>query len=495
MSVKRVTSRNRKPVALSSIPDLTWDEFRDEIIQNIGTDGRTVQFFCAPVKGRTRIFSIIADDAHSRLNITSSTVQDSFPSLSNDIHALHIFEREIYEETGIAPADHPWLKPVRYPNAVKNLKPIEQYPFFKMEGSEVHEVAVGPVHAGIIEPGHFRFMCDGENVHHLEIQLGYQHRGIENLFLKGSLFDKTTLAESIAGDTVIGHTSAYTGITQALSGVEISRRAVSIEGIAAELERIAIHLGDLSAIAGDIAYLSGNSMFGALRTMVINSTQALCGNRFGRGLLAPGGVNFDIDDDVQNLINAVLKQISIRTENMCDAMFSDPGVLSRLEKTGIVDKATAKDLALTGSPARASGLRRDTRADHPYGAYSLYPVYARVMEHGDVFARAYMKYLEIQQSAGLVTEMLESLPEETVLRVNPAKLRPDLFAVSLTEGWRGEIAHCAITDEQGNLIRYKIKDPSFTNWTALTLAVRGNGVSDFPLCNKSFNLSYCGFDL
>jgi Ni,Fe-hydrogenase III large subunit len=474
---------------------LTWEEFRDEIIHNIGTDGRIVQFFHAPLNGHTRIFSVIADDAHSRLNITSSTVDGSFDSLSNDIRALHIFEREIFEETGIIPNGHPWLKPVRYPETAAKSEPIENYPFFRMEGSEVHEVAVGPVHAGIIEPGHFRFQCDGENVHHLEIQLGYQHRGLENLFLKGSLFDKTTLAESIAGDTVIGHASAFTGVVQSLSGVEIPRRAVAIEGIAAELERIAIHLGDLSAVAGDIAYLSGNSVFGALRTMVINSTQALCGNRFGRGLLAPGGVRFDIDDDVRNLFHAVLENVSVRTENMCDAMFSDPGVLSRLEKTGIVDTQTAKDLAITGPAARSSGLRRDARADHPYGAYALYPVYARVMPGGDVFARAYMKYLEIQQSADLVREMLDSLPDENVLCVEPCTLKPGLLTVSMTEGWRGEIVHCGITGPDGELLRYKIKDPSFSSWTALALAVRDNGVSDFPLCNKSFNLSYCGFDL
>lgn len=496
--MKRVTSRNGRPLPLAQIPELSFPEFRTEILDGVSHGERVLLYFGLRDRGRIKVYSVLANDDNSSLHSLSSSVAEgeSFDSLANDIPSLHIFEREIFEEFGILPEGHPWLKPVRYPhNRANKREKTENYPFFSMEGDEIHEVAVGPVHAGIIEPGHFRFMCDGENLHHLEIQLGYQHRGVEEMFLQGNILLKTVLAESIAGDTVIGHAYAYARSMEGLCGIEIPRRAMAIRGIALELERIGIHLGDLSAISGDIAYLSGNALFGAMRTLIINTSQSLCGNRFGRGLIVPGGVHFNIDDTLSDKMRNTLTEVLERTELSCDALFSDPGVLSRLEKTGIVDSASAKALGLTGPVARASGLRHDTRADHPFGIYRYFPVYARMMKGGDVFSRAYMRYLEIQQSIDLIIEILDSLPEGDDLITPLNTMKPDSMIISLVEGWRGEIAHCAITDAAGNIIRYKIKDPSLHNWRGLALAVRGNGISDFPVCNKSFNLSYCGFDL
>ena len=496
--MKRVTSRNGRPLPLAQIPELSFQEFRTEILDGASHGERVILYFGVRDRGRIKLYAVLANDDNSSLHSLSSSVEEggSFESLAVDIPSLYIFEREIFEEFGIRPENHPWLKPVRYPQKRANQSErIEDYPFFTMEGDEVHEVAVGPVHAGIIEPGHFRFMCDGENLHHLEIQLGYQHRGVEDMFLQGDIRSKTVLAESIAGDTTIGHAYAYARCVEGLCGIEIPRRAMAVRGIALELERVGIHIGDLSAISGDIAYLSGNSLFGALRTLVINTSQSLCGNRFGRGLTVPGGVHFDIDDTLADHMRRTLTDVMERAELACDEMFSDPGVLSRLEKTGVVDKETAVSLGLTGPAARASGLRHDVRADHPFGIYRYFPVYARVMSGGDVFSRAYMKYLEMQQSVELILEILDSIPEGNDLVTPPVEMKPDSMIISLIEGWRGEIAHCAVTDSSGKVIRYKIKDPSLHNWRGLALAVRGNGISDFPLCNKSFNLSYCGYDL
>ncbi|HEY1406279.1 MAG TPA: NADH-quinone oxidoreductase subunit C [Spirochaetota bacterium] len=496
--MKRISSRNGRPLFLAQVPELSISEFRSEILDGCVHGERVIQFFGLRGNHSIKLFAVLANDENSSLHSLSTQLAEgeSFPSLANDVPSLHIYEREIFEEFGIIPENHPWLKPVRYPHDRADQKTIkENYPFFSMEGDEIHEVAVGPVHAGVIEPGHFRFMCDGENLHHLEIQLGYQHRGVENLFLQGDILSKTVLSESIAGDTTIGHAYAYARGMEGLSGIEISRRAMAVRGIALELERIGIHLGDLSALSGDIAYLSGNSFFGAMRTLVINTSQSLCGNRFGRGLIFPGGVYFDIDDRLAAKMRNTLTDVSERTTLVCDALFSDPGVLSRFEKTGVVDSKTAQDLGLTGPAARASGLRRDTRADQPFGIYRYFPVYARTMESGDVFARAYMRYLEIQQSIDLIIEILDNYPEVTDLAVPLKPLKPDSIITSLIEGWRGEIVHTVITDHNGKVIRYKIKDPSLHNWNGLAYAVRGNGISDFPLCNKSFNLSYCGFDL
>ena len=180
---------------------------------------------------------------------------------------------------------------------------------------------------------------------------------------------------------------------------------------------------------------------------------------------------------------------------MANAMFADPGVLSRLEQTGVVSTETAHAIGMTGPAARASSVRNDVRADHPSGIYKYFPVFPRTMKSGDVFARAYIRYIEIQQSIDLILEILDNLPENSGLMTQLHPLKPDELVISVCEGWRGEIVHAVMTGSDGRVSRYYIKDPSLHNWTALALSVRGNGISDFPLCNKSFNLSYCGSDL
>jgi Ni,Fe-hydrogenase III large subunit len=474
------------------------ERFREEILGAYAHGERILCCFGVKADGAVRIFAVCSDDANSSLHITSTSVSEggSFESLADKIPSMHIYEREIFEQFAVIPENHPWLKPVRYQHdrADRN-SIIENYPFFRMEGDQIHEVGVGPVHAGVIEPGHFRFMCDGETVHHLEIQLGYQHRGVEKLLLEGNIFSKSVLVESTCGDTTIGHMTAYAQALESLADVYISRRTAALRGIMLELERIGIHLGDLSAISGDIAYLSGNAIFGALRTYIINTSQSICGNRFGKGMIRPGGVLFDIDDQLSAQIRATLTDVARRTDEMANEMFSDSGVLSRLEMTGVVRAETAKAIGMTGPCARASALRIDSRSDHPYGIYRHFPVFPRALETGDVFARAYIRYIEIQQSIDFILEILDSFPEEAAIMTEVRSLAPDSLVISIAEGWRGEIVHSVLTDSNGKVFRYNIKDPSLHNWLALALSVRGNGISDFPLCNKSFNLSYCGSDL
>jgi Ni,Fe-hydrogenase III large subunit len=222
---------------------------------------------------------------------------------------------------------------------------------------------------------------------------------------------------------------------------------------------------------------------------------AICGSRFGRGFLNVCRNNFRIDSEKRELIRKNLRMVRENMELLCEEMFDSPSVLSRLENTGIVTVKQAQECGFTGMAARASGLKIDSRADHPFGAYKKYPVHTLTLDTGDVFARAYLRYIEIQQSMNYIDEILTLFKDETEKRENTKLNIPEnVFALSIVEGWRGETVHAAVTDEEGN-VRYKIKDPSFTNWFALALSVRGNGISDFPLCNKSFNLSYCGNDL
>jgi Ni,Fe-hydrogenase III large subunit len=453
---------------------------------------RVVGFLGHDEGERIRLYVIMADDAASDLLVSSLYLQkgQTYDSLTKYVPSFHMFERELHEDFGVNPEGHPWLKPVR--------KRMDNYPFFKMDGEEVHEVAVGPIHAGIIEPGHFRFMCNGEKVYWLEIQLGYQHRDVENIFVRNNNCFNSHLAGTIVGDTVIGHTLAYAKAMESLQGCKISERAEMIRTIALEMERVAVHIGDLGAICGDVAYLMGSSVFGATRTLVINSMLSICGSRFGKGLVEVGGVNFDINNELADKVNKTLDKVYKDVERMAETMFSAPSVLSRLERTGVVGKNIALEIGMVGLTARASGIELDIRADHPWGYYRDLSIKKEVLKNGDVFSRTYLRYVEIKRSIIIIKELLQKLKghENEEVFVDPkGPLREESMVVSMVEGWRGEIVHVALTNSNGGLSRYKIKDPSFNNWYGLGIAERNNGISDFPLCNKSFNLSYCGNDL
>lgn len=489
--------KNLQPVYLNDVPQLPISELRSEIIREIKKGKRLVQFFGKREAGGISIISILADDNASQLFAASSfiTNEKKYESITVEAPQAHLFEREIFEQFGIEPAGHPWLKPVR--KGIAGINSTEpQYEFFVMTGEDVHEVGVGPVHAGIIEPGHFRFSCHGEKVHHLEIELGFQYRGAEELFVRNAanLIYLTKLSESIAGDTVIGHSGTFARAVESLAGITSSRKVKTIRAVMLELERMGIHLGDLSALSNDIAYLTGNNVFGAMRTLVINTSMAICGNRFGRGLMKIGGANFDISPELKKKVLSTINNLLGDVTLACEVLFSSASVMERFEKTGIVNQETAASIGMVGPAARASGLSIDVRSDHPFGAYEFLPVHKLTLSGGDVFSRAYIRFVEIQQSVKIINDLLNSNYEGELQKPIPY-LRENSLVVSLAEGWRGEIAHVVSTDKSGKISRVKIKDPSFHNWFALALAVREAGISDFPLCNKSFNLSYCGFDL
>ena len=479
---------NNKKINAIDIPTSSIDEIKTDF-GNMKM--RLLAFFGKQEFENVRLYVVLADDKVGKLYATSvlfTPEVKSYESFTFIYPQFHIFEREFYEDFGIEPLNHPWLKPLR--------KNQDLYPFFEMKGEEVHQVAVGPIHAGVIEPGHFRFMCHGEKVYDLEIALGYQHRGVEELLLKQKRYNNR-LAESICGDSVIAYNMAYSQIMEALSDTQISDKAEIIRRIALEMERIAIHIGDMGAIAGDIAYQMGASIFGVTRTLVINTMLEISGSRFGRGLIEVGGVNFDIDKKLSKKIQDVLNEVALTVDRTTRVMLNAPTVISRLERTGVVSLETAKSLGAVGMAARASGLDLDSRFDLNDKWYTSLNVVKPFKSTGDVHSRFKLRYKEIKQSMKIVKKLLEKLSEEkSEIKVNAnEKLEANSFVVSVVEGWRGEVVHIAITGADGELIRYKIKDPSFNNWYMLAMAVRNNGISDFPLCNKSFNLSYCGNDL
>lgn len=469
--------------------DLDAGIFFGTAASRLAAGGRALAYFAAPEGGASRLVMAVGFDRESRVEVYSTLVSGPFRALTPSFPQLHLFEREIYEIAGLKPEGHPWLKPVRF-NTPGSTPGVADY--FTVHGSQVHEVAVGPVHAGVIEPGHFRFQCHGERVFHLEIMLGYQHRGVEKRLAGGPDGRSLHYAETLAGDTTIGHCWAYCGAVEALCGVNVPARAQTLRAVMLELERLANHTGDLGALAGDVAYLPTASFCGRLRGDFLNMTALICGNRFGRNMLKPGGVNFDLD-------YALIKELKLRLDNTCrDAenavslLWETGSVTDRFEGTGTVSKQAAEGLGLVGPAARASGVGLDTRRNFPYGPYEDFTL--GVSGGGDVYSRAYVRWLEMQKSAELVRGWLEDPPPGPVA-AECGELKSDSAAVSLVEGWRGQICHFAITGADGKLRHYKVVDPSFHNWQGLAMALRGGEISDFPLCNKSFNLSYCGRDL
>jgi Ni,Fe-hydrogenase III large subunit len=482
---------NGASVPWADVPEWPAPEFVAVTAAELARGGRLCAWFAVPGQSGPRLAAVIAFDADNTLAVgRSAPVAKAYPSLTLRHPQAHLFEREVWEQHGLEPEGHPWLKPVRRQNG--------DHPavgrFFEVAGGEIHEVSVGPVHAGIIEPGHFRFQCQGEEVLHLEIALGYQHRGVEESLPGGPHRATLSQMETVAGDTTIGHATAYATVLEALAGAEAPLRAQWLRAMALELERLANHTGDLGALAGDVAFLTTASACGKLRGDFLNLTALICGNRFGRGLVRPGGCAQDLDParaaQLLKRLQAALADVAEATDWLWDAN----SVRARFELTGTVSNRQADEIGLVGVAARASGLVREVRFDHPAGWHRFAQMPVSTWPDGDVFARARVRWLEIRRAGRFLGEQLAAPPEGGIDDA-VGKPAPDTLAVALVEGWRGEICHVALTDGGGKFRRYKIVDPSFHNWPGLALALRRQAISDFPICNKSFSLSYCGFDL
>ncbi len=490
---------NGQAIPIGEVPTLNFEDFRRALIRAPQQHRRVAALFGTRALGGVKLYGVLAGDGEGKLYVFSTLVEGNrFSSVTPECPQAHLFERELFEQWGLVPEGHPWLKPVRFADSRQadetRQSSIGVMDFYRVDGEEVHEVAVGPVHAGVIEPGHFRFQCHGEQVLHLEISLGYQHRGIESALVSRPSKRFLPYMETAAGDTTIGHTTTYCHVIEALSGTLVSARAHALRAVALELERLANHVGGLGALAGDVGFLPTASFCGRLRGDYLNLTALLCGSRFGRGLVRPGGVRFDVDAERVSTLLQRLEATQCDVKNAIELMWETSSVQARFEGTGPLSTAIAESLGLVGVVARACGLERDIRQDMPSGLYRMVQIPVSVAPSGDVFARAYVRWLEIQRSYAFVREQLHNLPAGAICN-SPGSLQPNQLCIALVEGWRGEICHVALTDEVGRFSAYKLVDPSFHNWMGLALALRNQQISDFPLCNKSFDLSYCGHDL
>ena len=496
MGKTAVKTHNAEAVAWAAIPSLEIEALYSHITNRVKAGQRLLALTgMRQGEGGVDTLVVLADDQSGTLKLLRSTLCNGYPSLTPRCPQAHYFERELYEQWGIHPEGHPWLKPVRFPPG-DGRPPVGCPDFFEVRGEEVHEVGVGPVHAGIIEPGHFRFSCHGERILHLEISLGYQHRGLEKALPGGP--DKRTqpYMETATGDSSVAHTLAYCQLIEALSGLRCSPDSERLRAVALELERLANHVGDLGAMSGDVGFLPTASFCGGLRGDLLNLTAMLCGNRLGRGLLRPGGLYYTPGLALLTDLRARLRTIHKATRSAVDLLWRSSSVRMRFDEVGILDPADAQALGMVGPVARASGIARDVRHDHALGAYRDLSFEIPVGTEGSVFSRAMQRWLEIEQSAQFIDAWLDDpgMTECLVLE-GPARLAPGQLLVSLVEGWRGEVCHIALTGDDGHFVRYRIIDPSFHNWYGLAVAMRGQAILDFPICNKSFNLSYCGHDL
>lgn len=486
----------------SRLSHLPFDVFRREALDIVKAGGKVVQFFSYAEDGVDRLMAVLRTD---KLLMACCDAPAAYPAFTAECEQFHLFEREIAEQSGLRPEGHPWLKMVRYHSNHRGRKDVfgndyreaipGNYPYYSVDGEAIHEVAVGPVHAGVIEPGHFRFNCIGERVLNLEIQLGYQHRGIESLLCAADPKRLPVIAEGIAGDTTIGHSVSMAQAVEALTTIRPDQGAKIIRAIALELERLANHIGDLGALSGDVAFLPPANYFGRIRGDFLNLTLMICGNRFGKGLVRPGGVRFAIDSELGWQLMERVNQLEPQIRHVLDLLLQNPGVLGRFEGSGVVGTEDAEKLGLVGPAGRASGLPYDARRCFPMGYYVHLDFPENHKSTGDVYARAKVRAEEVMQSIKIVKSLLGRTIETQCVDFGNFNLAPASFVVTVNEAWRGELSHCVLTAADGGILRYKIKDPSFHNWMGLSMALRDTEISDFPLNNKSFNLSYCGFDL
>ena len=495
---------NGKAVDRKQIPNLPFDDFRKTAIAIVKDNGAVVQFFAyKDTDGTLKMLAVLRSG--KKLYAAGCAAPDTWPSLTLECEAFHLFEREMAEQYGLVPEGHPWLKMVRYHANWENKKDVfgnnytedipGNYDYYAVSGEEIHEVAVGPVHAGVIEPGHFRFNCIGERVLNLEIQLGYQHRGIEKMLTGCRVARLPIIAEGIAGDTAIGHSLCMAQAVEAFLKITPDTGANIIRTMAFELERIANHIGDLGALSGDVAFLPVANYCGRMRGDFLNMSLWLCGNRFGKGLVRPGGVRFPLTNDDRKTLMGRIDELIPQVTHVIDLLFSTASVRARFEGCGVVSTEDARHLGLVGPSGRASGIGYDARRDFPTEHYPHLEIPEYAEPTCDVYARARVRADEVLHSMAVVRSLLGSPVETHIVETGDIPLPPSAFAVTLNEAWRGEVSHAVLTDSCGNILRYKIKDPSFHNWNGLSMALRDTGISDFPLNNKSYNLSYCGFDL
>ncbi len=451
----------------------------------------------------TTVHMALLDEEARQIGIISLACPDGhFPSVGRRHPPAIRLERAIQDLFGLTPEGavdtRPWLDHgrwgIRHPLGGQETEPADgrAYAFLPAEGEGIHQIPVGPVHAGIIEPGHFRFTANGETVVRLEERFGYTHKGVEGLMAGAELARAATLAGRVSGDSTVAYALAFARAVEAALDVEPPTRAVWLRALMAELERLANHLGDIGAICNDAAFALMHAHCGVLRERVLRAADAAFGHRLMMDRVIPGGVLQDLTAEGAECLQGLIAEIRTRFPALVALYDNTVSLQDRTVGAGIVSPDLVRQFAAGGYVGRACGRGFDARRMPGYAPYDELAFAVPVREEGDVNARVWIRIEEVEQSLALTTRLLEGLPDGPV--------RTELSAaagegMALVEGFRGDILCWVRLGDDGRIVRCHLRDPSWFQWPLLEAAIKDNIVADFPLCNKSFNCSYSGVDL
>lgn len=488
---------------LASVATVLAQEYKMPLSLLFGTDDRKKNNSF----GVHVVFS--SDATHERLIVSTEVPSEDawYPSITKTVMAAHWYERYLHDMLGVEPKGHPDLRRlVHHENVPEKVFPLRKdftwnarlehasipYPMHHVEGEGIFEIPVGPIHAGIIEPGHFRFNVAGERIITLEGKLFFTHKGVEKLLEEKTIEAGLPFIERLSGDMAAAHALAYVQAAESIAGTVVPKRAQALRGILNELERMTMHIHDLGNIGGmgtGYSFVAANCF--RIKEKMMRLSDALTGNRFWRGMIIPGGVSKDFTLEQLKNVLVIIKNIYAEAKEVVDLALASEGFLDRLQTTGVLSKEAAEAFGALGLPARASGVNRDVRRDYPYAVYGEFPIPVVVKTSGDVYARYIARIEELENSLKFVEKIIENMPVGEI-RID-FEVR-DGFGLSAVESWRGEIL-CALIIRDGYIERCFPRDPSFCNWALFGIIGPGNIVPDFPICNKSLNLSYSGTDL
>ncbi len=514
----------------SNIPEACsylQDELASKLCSLISSDerqtsGAFVLRYVFEVHGKEDVFIAVT----ARTKESAENQLPSVPSIVKKFPLAVFYEREIRDMFGIIADGNPDARPlVLHEHWSAGVYPLrkdfdiktkvsrdtgKEYPFIKVEGEGICEIPVGPVHAGIIEPGHFRFSVLGENIINLETRLFYTHKGVEKLAETMKLDQALLLSERISGDESVANSLAYCQALEKIAHTSVPKRALQIRCICAEMERIYNHLGTLAGISTDVGFSYGSARLNILKERMMQLNSVISGSRLLFGVNRIGGVGIDLDAEKLAMIINTTQIVQEDFEKIISMLRTKSSVVDRLRNTGIISKKVAYDLGLVGVVARAAGLDVDTRRDHPYAAYPTVSVDTHhdtpqnLMEYkvnlekrkGDALGRFELRVEEVIDSIRMIDELISDLYDDNILTTDTLRLEPYGYALGYAESHRGQTIHWVMVGQDcDSLFRYKIRTASFVNWPGIEQAVLSDIVPDFPIVNKSLDLSYSGNDL
>jgi Ni,Fe-hydrogenase III large subunit len=489
-----------RPWPRGRIGQMAWDMAVDKLV----TGELTMLSLWADAK--VVHMALLVENSAEIAVVSLACTDGSFPSVGARHPPALRFERAIRDLYGIeavaSPDKRPWLDfgfwGVKHPLGDCGGAPVSRLPytFLPTEGENLHQIAVGPVHAGTIEPGHFRFTASGETVVRLEQRLGYVHKGVEALLIGAPLDRATQLAARASGDSTVAYALAFARAAEAALGIKIPARANWLRALMAELERIANHLGDFGAICNDASFVMMHAQCGMLRERVLRASNACFGHRLMMDCVVPGGTAVDLPKDGTENLRSLVFEIRELLPKLVELYDMTASLQDRTVKTGILTSALARQYGAGGYVGRASGRTFDARRAMQYPPYNELKFDVPVLLEGDVNARVWIRIREIEASLSLIEQILGQIPggafQDQVEASPSSGIREGM---ALVEGFRGDVLAWVKFDVSGRLSRCHLRDPSWFQWPLLEAAIEGNIVADFPLCNKSFNCSYSGHDL